>query len=208
MTPDPQPPLPAASWTELQYFLLVAHCQRCGKGPLQAGPAETQDSDRALLATTCRACGDQQQFLFAVATPPGESANPVEPINPTNHPSRLIDLAQWMSLFYLFVEQASQTPDKPASRRLGYQGAMCLAEALKFYGDDDQLPPAEAFFTPAGRKAFRQHPEKFARQRLRDMQAKLPPLPTMAERVHRDLGRGETPAPRPARKWWQVWKRS
>ena len=42
---------------------------------------------------------------------------------------------------------------------------------------DDELPPESAFFTEATLSAFREHPQNFPRQLLRDLQAKLPPTP-------------------------------
>ncbi|GAG20851.1 unnamed protein product, partial [marine sediment metagenome] len=120
-------------------------------------------------------------------------------ISPTAEPSKIIDLAQWLSLFYMLAESAAEGDSPVATRRRGYQAALCLAEALKFYGDD-QLPPASAFFTPATAEVFRQHPERFARQRLRDIQAKLPALSTMAGHVDRDEGAAK-------KRWWQFWRR-
>ena len=104
-----------------------------------------------------------------------------------------------MSLFYLLVESAAKEDAPTATRRTGYRAALCLAEALKFYGDDE-LPPRSAFFTETSARAFSEHPENFAKQKLRDMQSKLPPIAKMARRVARDEA-----SPRP--KWWRFWRR-
>ena len=68
--------------------------------------------------------------------------------------------------------------------------------ALKFYAGDD-LPPASALFTEGGRRVFAEHPEKFARQRLCDMQAKLPALPSIRRRC---VNRDDWVA---TKKWWR-----
>jgi len=149
---------------------------------------------------SCNHCHSRRPLTFisqfSVSQDPPES----ETINPTDQPSRLIDLGQWLSLFYLLVEIAARETHPAESRRISFRAALCLAEALKFYSGDDELPPAEAFFTADTREAFGRYPEKFARQRLRDMRAKLPALDLMARRVARDRQ-----VPRKKR-WWQIWR--
>lgn len=148
----------------------------------------------------CKSCRQgrvlQAQCQFAPAGPGPES----EIINPTPQPSRVVDLAQWLSLFYLLVESAAAEPSRPAVRQMGYQAALCLAEALKFYSDNE-LPPETAFFTPSSSQAFREHPSNFARQKLRDMQSRLPAMPAMARRLQRDA-QGLRP-----RRGWRFWRR-
>lgn len=194
-------PLPAHSWAEIHYYLRVTPCPDCGKGPWRAVPVSQADAADIDLTAACENCGHTRTFRFiAPENPPGDED--FEPINPTDQPSRIIDVGQWLSLFHLFIETASREADKPVARRLGYQAAQCLAEALKFYRDNE-LPDESAVWTEASRIALRDHPSKFARQRLRDMQAKLPPLPAMARRVQSDQDR----RPSPSRRWWQFWKR-
>jgi len=194
-------PLDAHTLNEVQYYLTVTPCGRCGKGPLvmetSGVPAGADRS--AAVETHCKQCGEKRSFTFRCEyeVPPDEPESHC--INPTNSPSRIIDLAQWLSLFYMLVESAASAPAKPDTRRTGYKAALCLAEALKFYGADE-LPPESAFFSPATAQAFRDHPEKFTRQRLRDMQAKLPALPKMARKVARDRQTAK-------RKWWRFWRR-
>ena len=143
-------------------------------------------------------CGSEQTFRFLCESDPPESGPDQERINPTDRPSRIVDLAQWLSLFYMLAESAASKRDKTATRQAGFAAALCLAEALKFYGDNE-LPPVSAFFGSNSMAAFHEHPANFARQKLRDMQARLPALNTMAEHIEKD---------RHARRkrWWQFWK--
>jgi len=190
-------PLHAHTLNEVRYFLLVTPCPSCGKGPWEIDAMEIPRAagPRRTVRTHCRKCRHGESFEICCEDAPADK----EAINQTDEPSRIVDLHQWLALFYMLLEKASDTT-AAAARLYGYRAALCLAEALKFYPDDDELPPGRAFFTDAGRTAFREHPEKFARQKLRDMQARLPALPRMAGRVGKDLHP-------PTRKWWEFWKR-
>ncbi|HUU58751.1 MAG TPA: hypothetical protein VMZ50_04350 [Phycisphaerae bacterium] len=193
-------PIRARTLNEWRYRLMVTPCPRCGKGPWETGPVNGSrpPGQEQVVRARCGHCGGETEFRFTC-----EFASPVdgdpEVINPVDEPSRIIDLGQWLSLFYLMIESAASERSKPGTRRQGYRASLCLAEALKFYGDGE-LPPAPAFFAEHGAAIFREHPENFARQRLRDMQAKLPSLNVMQRRVERD----EQTA---GRRWWQFWRR-
>ncbi len=198
-------PLQAHSSTEVHYYLLVTPCPACGKGPWAVSPLSAQTGQAVDVAATCRACGHVQTFRFTHSPVEPPVHGEPEPLNPTDQPSRIIDLGQWLALFHLLLAQASRNADKPTARRLGFQAAECLAEALRFYGDD-QLPPPEALWVPTSQAAFRDHPERFARQRLRDQQAKLPSLHTMARRLADDRTRAaeaRTRVERLRRPWWK-----
>ena len=193
-------PLEARSLVELGYYLMVTPCPTCGEGPLDpsssprpAGPVESAD-------VQCRRCGAEHRWPLAspLDAPPAGAAGEV--INPTDEPSRIVDLAQWLSVYYLLVESAAGGDGDSVTRRQGYRAALCLAEALKFYGDHDR-PPEEAFFHEASRRACREHPEGFSRQRLLAMQARLPSLEVMRQWLDDDQD------PTPARRWWQFWRR-
>jgi len=69
---------------------------------------------------------------------------------------------------------ALRVAERSARRRLQVQSAACLAEALKFYDPDNDLPPEEAFFTAESRRQFRARPELFARDRIIGLRARLP----------------------------------
>jgi hypothetical protein len=194
-------PLEAHSFNEVRYYMTVTVCPSCTKGPWEIDRSQGPDlvSRLAVVAAHCRNCSRQGRFEFLCPYDAPTEGPEAQIISPAGEPSKIIDLAQWLSLFYLLVESAAGDDSPQNSRLRGYQAALCLAEALKFYGEDE-LPPASAFFAPATAEVFRRHPEKFARQRLRDMQAKLPALSVMARRVARD----QQPARRP---WWRFWRR-
>ena len=151
----------------------------------------------ATAAAHCNCCHAEKDFSFACDHVP--PAGDPECINPTDSPSRIIDLGQWLSLHALMLEKAGSADSPAAAHRAGYQATLCLAEALKFYGDDE-LPDKSAFFSHASDLAFQEHPENFARQKLRDMQARLPALHRPRPRTNQKQGEKD-------RKWWQLWKR-
>ncbi|MGA2264807.1 MAG: hypothetical protein ABSH10_00040 [Phycisphaerae bacterium] len=194
-------PLLAHSFNEARYYLTVTVCPVCGKGPWEIDRTEGPDpaSRIAVITAHCRNCSQSERFEFLCRHDVSDQGAEAETISPDAEPSRIIDLAQWLSLFYLLVESAADSNSRRGVRLRGYQAALCLAEALKFYGPDE-LPPAEAFFTSSTADVFHRHPEKFARQRLQDLQAKLPALAKMAKHVTRD----EHSARRP---WWRFWQR-
>ncbi len=200
--------LHAHSRAEAHLYLTVTPCPNCSAGPWEITAeqenAETAQPNRVLLAR-CVHCRTEKKFLFDLSDQPEAQSDDsptssVELINSTPDPSRIIDLGQWMSLFYLHVEAAAAA-GRADARRVGFQAAQCLDEALKFYTEDDELPPKSAFFVASSRQAFAEHPEKFARQRLRDMRSKLPDLRVMAAKVARDAG-AKQKIP-----WWKFWKR-
>jgi len=193
-------PLRAHTVNEARYYLAVTPCDRCGGGPwvLIGREAPPRGGAAARLEARCRQCQAETSFDFLCEHPVPDRGPEAECVNPTPAPSHIIDLGQWLSLFYLLIESAASEPTAAGARRASYQAALCLGEALKFYADDE-LPPLSAFFAPRSVEAFREHPERFARQALRDMQAKLPALPRLARRVARDEKAGT--------RWWRVWRR-
>jgi len=195
-------PLSVRTINELHYYLTVTACNECGKGPRVVESIEpvSPGSVVRLARTSCNHCHAQKSIEFVSEFNLIEQPPESETINPTDQPSRVIDLGQWLSLFYLLIEVAAQELKPAESRRISYRAALCLAEALKFYSGDDELPPESAFFTDDTRTAFHRYPEKFARQKLRDMRSKLPALDLMARRVARDE------ESRSRKRWWQIWR--
>ena len=194
-------PLPARTPNEARYYLMVTRCDACGKGPwiVESQTSAGRPGDAFELRARCRGCGAAKAFRFLREYDVPDDGAESECINPADSPSRLVDLGQWLSLFYLLIETAADDDSGPGVRRSGFRASLCLAEALKFYGDDE-LPPQSAFFSETTIAAFREHPEKFARQKLRDMQAKLPTLPVMARRIARDERSAR-------RRWWPPWRK-
>ena len=194
-------PLPASTLNEVRYYLMVTPCAACRNGPYTADEIGERRDDPSVVVIDahCEHCNAKQTFTATTDNELPDDGVQAEIVNPRDEPSRIVDLGQWLGLFYLLVESASST-DKPVeTRRLGYRASLCLLEALKFYGQDDELPPVSAFFVSGTINAFRKNPEKFARQKLRDMQAKLPSPGVMVANVSRDE-RTET------KKWWQFWR--
>ena len=66
--------------------------------------------------------------------------------------------------------------DRALIRAALIEAGQCLAEALRFYESDSDVPPASAFFAARSLERFREHPELFARQQLVELAAALPPF--------------------------------
>ncbi|MEI7835839.1 MAG: hypothetical protein WCK05_05440 [Planctomycetota bacterium] len=193
-------PLTAQTLNEARYFLEVTPCPACGHGPLTPDPVPPPAPDCPVtVIAVCAHCHAGQPFSFQCLHQLPPTGIDSEIINPTDQPSRLLDLGQWMSLFYSLVGLAARQNVPIVTRRLGYQAALCLSEALKFYRPGEELPPAEAFFRPDSHAAFRHAPENFARSRLLSLRGRLPSQDRMAQRLRVD----QTPAPR---RWYQFWK--
>lgn len=199
--------LPAHSPTEAHFYLMLQRCDACKQGALNPQAPRHRFIGAEPVCTipaNCRQCGAACEFHFATsrwtAAQLGDAGGPeaLPVVNPTEVASELIDLAQWLTLFRVITEQAARATDKQDARLLGYEAALCLEEALKFYATGEDLPPAEAFFTPVMRERFRQHPEQFSRQKLLAWRERLPSLNRMREVI----GRREQADRPPRRHWW------
>jgi len=195
------------SVAEAYLLLMVTRCERCGKGPFKALRHEELDlggqTGRRLFAA-CQACGHERQFDFDLSSVPPEdlSAEPAEKlprINRTSEPSRVIDLAQWLMLFEAIALAAGGEDDPAESRRLAYEAAQCLEEALKFYREGCEWPDESAFFHEWTLRRFRENRHLFARTRLVEMRRRLPSIRQMEEHL---TGRA-----RRVRPWWAFWRR-
>ncbi len=191
--------LQASTLNEVRYYLMVAPCPQCLKGPRVIDQIDARGDPTQKARVHCQHCRQENDLVLRCAHLDVGHDDGDECVNPDPTPSTLIDVGQWLSLFYLMVESAAAQTSKPEARRIGYRAAICLAEALKFYGEQE-LPPPSAFFCDPTRETFQRHPGQFTRQRLREMQAKLPDLHAMGRRVQSDLKIG-----RPSR--WKFWKK-
>jgi len=176
-------PLVAHSLVEICLFLLVTPCESCRRGPLRRTvplpPADAPGDSRLSLRSECACCCASNVFVIALPRPAtaGAAVVPIV-INPGVEPSRMIDLAQWLTLVETICHSAATEPDRRQARYLKMDAAQCLHEALKFYEDaDNDLPPQGALFHDTSRRRFRDHPEEFSRQRLINTLSKLP-IPT------------------------------
>lgn len=178
-------PLVAHSLAEVHLYLLATPCVSCGRGPLRGGEAESGDDPGGMakrsaamsvsIAATCESCRMVTQWKFQLPdSAQTVSADQAPVVNSTDEPSRMLDVAQWLTLFGMKTEAAGRESSKTAARRLSLEAAQCLDEALKFYQEDNDLPPNDAFFHETSRERFRDHPQHFSRQRLLHLRSKLP----------------------------------
>jgi hypothetical protein len=165
-------PMEALTLDEVRCFLEVTPCPSCQTGPMifdaPTGPT-----------FTCQACERTGEIEFSVEYPLPDTIDPAIPhINPTDDPSQLVDLNQWLGLYYLHAEAADEHPTS-ATEHHNHQlwAAACLAEAIKFYDVDEEFPKPESCWTETSRAALENHPDIFSRSHLVDLRTKLPPLP-------------------------------
>ncbi len=195
----------AHSLAEVYLYLMVTPCPNCGRGPLRGWDAVAGAGGGAVLTVEalCPSCQHEKRLTFALpaeqlaAARAAPSQQPMV-INAAGEPSRIIDVGGWVTLFRLITESAAKATDKMEARLLGYEAAQCLDEALKFYEDDNDVPPEGAFFGEDSRRRYGEHPELLARSRLIGLRAKLPTLDAM-QRSLRAARRGRKP-------WWKVWQ--
>ncbi len=201
-------PLVAHSLAEAYLYLLATPCPSCDRGPLEGGDAHRLDSPdsnlshggqcppQVLIDAICAACGETTSYTFGL--PHGLAADEPDKgavVNPADAPSRIIDVAQWITLFRTITEAAGQEADKIQARHLGLEAAQCLEEALKFYDEvGNDLPPPEALFHEASRKRLKENPQQFSKERLINLRSKLPTLAVMRSRLKA----------RPKRRWWRL----
>lgn len=196
--------LPIHSLAEAYLYLMVTPCQACGKGPVKADESRVHHDARTRglsVPVKCSACQRESLIWFDTrgVSPDALTPDPnrTPPVNPTDEPSHIIDVAGWLTLFSVIADHARTIGDAADKRRLLLEAAQCLDEALKFYDEDNELPPEEAFFRDAGRRQLRARPETFARRRLLELRAKMP-HPTRPQ--HDDQ-----PARVGKRRWWWPW---
>jgi hypothetical protein len=198
--------LSAHSVAETFLYLMAKPCPGCGAGPLRGGdahPTDRGDTTELAVPYRCERCGYDDTLRFTVpggldAVRARQGGRLAARINSTDEPSRIIDLAEWLVIFRMVAEAAATERDRGQARRLGYEAAQCLEEAMKFYEGDNDLPPDNAFFSEASRRRRRDHPEEFSRERLIGLRGRLPTLDAMEA--------SEFVSRKPRRKrWWMPW---
>ncbi len=185
------------SLTEAQLVVWAKRCGRCGNGPLVpgTGTVEPPVAEPILaLPVSCRSCGEVTVLRFAGIDPKAGNPQlarfvtleeslvpPAAPVNPMEDPSQAIDVAGWLTLEAMLGEKARQirawateTADRGAAREWELLAGTCVEEALKFYDQDNELPPEEAFFDEFARRQFRDRPELFTRERLIHLRTQRP----------------------------------
>lgn len=196
-------PLPVRSVVESFYFLLVQHCGACGKGPLDACGSQREFHEGTpcrKVNAICRACRQKCKFIFDVSACPDADEPATDPLDAIGGPSasRIIDVAQWLTLFRAIIRAADDSKDKSEIRRLGFEAAQCLDEALKFYAENEKLPGEDAFLSREAYQLSREQSGQFTRSRLLSHRDKLPSLDIMRRR----LQSAEQPKP-PGQSWWR-----
>jgi hypothetical protein len=197
--------LAAHSHVEACLYFSVIRCDACRSGALTPTFESSQYADGAWrVFAHCTNCGAAEAYSFRVPAPPArhDPLSSDAPINATPEPSEIIDPVQWVTLAKLMSESAADTPDAGERRWRKIRAAQCLDEALKFYDDDNELPPAEALRTDDSRSAVRDHPQRYARSRLLDQRGALP-VDGVANRVTQ-----ADSAIHPRKPWWRFWQRS
>lgn len=201
--------LPSRSTAERHFYLMVHRCPQCGKGPFELVSTEqTPNQDLDIWFVRCRHCHQGRRLTFDRRSLLVEEAAAALPeVNPSTEPSRLIDLGQWLALFFSILSKASDEKDRRESQQLGYEATLCLEEALKFYRPDSDLPPPEALWVESSRQQFKERPDLFARPKLLEMREKLPSLQVMRKAI----AKSQTPTehnghrPKTGKHWWSHW---
>ena len=199
------------SIVEGRLYLRVRPCGGCGDGPLVADDGNmSHDAEGGVLAVpvTCRACGGADEVRFdtgGLELPESvisrwfkEGFDAV--INPTDEASRVIDVADWLTLYSVMETDAQAVTDRKEARKFHIAAARCIDEALKFFDLDNDLPPADAFFGESSRRQFRDRPEIFTRQHLVDLRNKLP-----VKRVGEGGTGSEGGLGKPKKRRWLPW---
>ncbi|MEK6676389.1 MAG: hypothetical protein AABZ47_12135 [Planctomycetota bacterium] len=195
--------LPAHSLAEAHLYLLARPCGSCGQGPVRGERTVSKKQDTTCGGSTveihgfCATCGTEIVVCFRLSEEMTKSVD-TQPavVNPTVEQSRILDLADWLTLFRMITEAASRETNRIQARQLGIEAALCLEEGLKFFEDEDNdLPSAKAFFSESSLHRFRQNPEQFSKQRLLELRSKLPTMAAMRSALER-----------PERRSW--WRRS
>lgn len=170
------------SLNEAYLYLMVTHCASCGDGPLHGEGGQIVDSleskesyKKIEVKAACRSCFDIQTYTFLIPVDQAQvDADQPNRINATAQPSQLIDVASWITLYQMLCESAKQESNKTKMRNFRIEAGYCLEEALKFYSDQNDLPPETALFLDSSRERLRNNPEQFSRTRLINLLAALP----------------------------------
>lgn len=169
-------PLEAHSPQEALLYVMICPCAVCGRSTVSPEAPSTSTVGNLLrIIGVCGNCGSSHEYRFAECG--GDvSDDPLaqnSPINPTENPSLIIDVVQWVSLYAYFADAASRTPDPQESRWRMIRAGECLDEALRFY-DDGQLPDESVAFAIGSRELLRKHPSRYRRDHLAGLRQKCP----------------------------------
>lgn len=173
----------AHSLVEVHLYAALLGCRACSRRGFRVGQADVEQDDAAIrlhVRAECAACAEPIAFTVDASACGPEHLRPESVrripivINPTGERSDLIDAGQWLTLYGMAVDSAGFPADRKLIRAALIEAGQCLAEALRFYPDDSDIPPPTAFFSAESLERFREHPEIFTRQRLIEWAGALP----------------------------------
>lgn len=195
-------PLRVHSPKELKFLLEVTPCARCGRGLMVGRLTDKLAPDSQGIVTLrarCSNCHAQRTFHIQFVKVSD------------NQPSEVVDLAQWVGLYHLYADEMDKADSPTDTRRTARLAAQCLAEALKFYAQEE-MPPESAFRKAESVAAFRNNPANFARTHLRGLEAMLPAVGRTAfdgDETDRDSdkepGKGSDNETAASKAWWKIW---
>jgi len=193
-------PIRVHSVAEAFLYIMVRPCRSCSRGPLVASGGITRIGDGPhawQLSVQCNACRTPETLSLIIDPVPSRQGAESSRVNTTPHRSEAIDLLGWLTLYRTILSSVKSASDPAEARHLAAEAAQCLDEAMKFYSLDNDLPPADAFFTEESRRRFADHPEQFARSRWLEERLRLPAVATVEVEV----------PPSKRRSWWPFGRR-
>ncbi len=196
-----------------EYFYMMVHPCACG-GPWLSQGQEVKEEGGLVhhhVSAACFKCGQERTFHFRLDERPGPK-DPIRAINPTDAPSRALDLAEWLGLAQFYLGRIDRLDAKVEKAQSLLDARQCLEEARKCFGPQDEQPPASALWSEKSRQAAAARPEAFRRSTIEGMLDRLPPLErlrqadSLDQKTFKQAVR-ERAKERVGRKWWQFWKR-
>jgi hypothetical protein len=195
-----------------EYFYMMVNRCICG-GPWLTDSQQVGESEGRVvhrLAARCYKCKAERTFHFHLDARAGPK-DPVRQVNPTAEPSRALDVAEWIDLaeFYLGRIERLQAPAEKAQSLL--DARQCLEEALKFYGPEDETPPAAALRSEESRRKASRQAAAFRRSTLLEMLERIPSVERLRKADAIEQKEFEKAVRRRAkervgREWWEFWK--
>jgi hypothetical protein len=205
-------PVPVHSIQE-EYFWMMIHRCECG-GPWMPGEDrldETPGERVHHVSAACAKCGKERELVFRLLLP-SRPDEPIREINPTDSPSCALDVAEWMDLARFYLERIERLGDPGEKAASLLDAQQCIEEALKFYGHEDEGPPAEALWSDESRAKVAGDSDRFRRETLERMLERMPSPERLRQAdaseqrafekaVRREAGR------RARKGWWLFWRR-
>ena len=204
-------PVHVHSVQEEYFYMMVRPCA-CG-GPWHSESQEVDEGESTILhhlSATCFTCGKERTFHFQLDERPGPKG-PIREINPTDRPSRALDLAEWLQLARFYLGRIERLREKVEKAQSLLDARQCLEEARKFFSAGDEAPPASALWSDKSRRLAEAQPEAFRRETIDGMLERLPPLErlrqadSLDQKTFKQAVR-ERARQRVGRKWWQFWR--